>query len=78
MYMLRRGMDRVVYDEAGVAVGVEAEGVTAKAKVVIGDPTYFPDLVRMYYAPRQNTNRTCALGCFELRARGRAKAHWKQ
>jgi hypothetical protein len=46
LYMLRRGMDRVVYDEAGVAVGVEAEGVTAKAKVVIGDPTYFPDLVR--------------------------------
>jgi Rab GDP dissociation inhibitor len=48
LYMLRRGMDRVVYDDAGVAVGVEAEGVVAKAKVVIGDPTYFPELVRTW------------------------------
>jgi hypothetical protein len=35
----------VVY-EGGVAVGVSAEGVTARAKMVIGDPSYFPDKVQ--------------------------------
>eukprot|EP00240_Pyramimonas_obovata_P001930 CAMPEP_0118921370 /NCGR_PEP_ID=MMETSP1169-20130426/683_1 /TAXON_ID=36882 /ORGANISM="Pyramimonas obovata, Strain CCMP722" /LENGTH=459 /DNA_ID=CAMNT_0006862083 /DNA_START=76 /DNA_END=1455 /DNA_ORIENTATION=+ len=45
LYMLRRPIDRVVY-ENGVAVGVEAEGVVCKAKCVIGDPSYFQDKVR--------------------------------
>jgi len=45
LYMLRRPVDRVVFED-GVAVGVEAEGVVAKAKYVIGDPSYFPDNVR--------------------------------
>lgn len=45
-YMLNRGIDEVVYDEAGVAVGVKAEGLVAKAKLVIGDPSYFPTKVK--------------------------------
>jgi len=36
---------QVVYDEAGVAVGVRSEGETAKAKLVVGDPTYFREKV---------------------------------
>lgn len=36
---------QVVYDEAGVAVGVRSEGETAKAKFVVGDPTYFREKV---------------------------------
>jgi Rab GDP dissociation inhibitor len=35
----------VVYDDAGNAVGVTSEGETAKAKLIIGDPTYFPQKV---------------------------------
>ncbi len=35
----------VVY-EGSVAVGVSAEGVTARAKMVIGDPSYFPEKVQ--------------------------------
>lgn len=31
--------------EDGVAVGVTAEGETAKAKLVVGDPSYFPGKV---------------------------------
>lgn len=34
----------VVY-EGGVAVGVQAEGVVCKAKMVVGDPSYFPGKV---------------------------------
>ncbi len=37
---------QVVYDEAGKAVGVTSEGETAKAKLVVGDPSYFPDKVK--------------------------------
>ena len=36
---------QVVYDESGVAVGVKSEGETAKAKFVVGDPTYFREKV---------------------------------
>lgn len=36
----------MVYDESGTAVGVSSEGETAKAKMVVGSPEYFPDKVR--------------------------------
>jgi len=42
LYMLNRDIDELVYDDAGVCVGVKAEGTIAKGKVVIGDPSYFP------------------------------------
>jgi len=44
LYMLNRDIDELVYED-GVCVGVKAEGTVAKAKVVIGDPSYFPDKV---------------------------------
>lgn len=54
-YMLNRGNDDglvfgegkfdVVYDDKGVAKGVETMGVTANAKIVVGDPSYFPSMV---------------------------------
>ena len=48
--MLNKPEAKVVYSEEGKAVGVEAkdeEGnmLTAKAKCVIGDPSYFPNKV---------------------------------
>jgi len=42
LYMLNRDIDELVYDDAGVCIGVKAEDTIAKAKVVIGDPSYFP------------------------------------
>jgi len=54
-YMLNRGDDdgpvfgegefTVEYDEAGVAKGVKTMGVVANAKIVVGDPSYFPSMV---------------------------------
>ena len=44
-YMLAKPDAEVVYDEAGGAVGVSSEGETARAKFVVGDPTYFPSKV---------------------------------
>lgn len=44
-YMLSKPDAQVAY-ENGVAVGVTADGETAKAKLVVGDPSYFPDRVR--------------------------------
>ena len=44
-YMLSKPDARVAY-EGGVAVGVTAEGETARAKLVVGDPSYFPDKVQ--------------------------------
>ena len=38
--------DATVAYEGGVAVGVSAEGETARAKLVVGDPSYFPDKVQ--------------------------------
>ncbi len=38
---------QVVYDENGQAIGVESEGETAKAKFVVGDPSYFPGKTRV-------------------------------
>lgn len=44
-YMLDKPVDEVVY-ENGVAVGVRSGDETARAKIIIGDPTYFPTKVR--------------------------------
>lgn len=41
-YMLHKSDAKVVFDEAGRAVGVSSEGETAKCKFVVGDPSYFP------------------------------------
>jgi Rab GDP dissociation inhibitor len=45
-YMLNKPVDKIHYDESGHVVGVESEGEVAKTRVVIGDPSYFPDKVR--------------------------------
>lgn len=45
-YMLNKPVDKIVYDENGKVCGVESEGEVAKCKMVIGDPSYFPDKVR--------------------------------
>ncbi|KAK9453797.1 GDP dissociation inhibitor [Dipodascopsis uninucleata] len=44
-YMLDKPIDEIVYED-GVAVGVRSGDETAHAKIIIGDPTYFPDKVR--------------------------------
>ena len=44
-YMLDRPDVDVLYDDNGVAIGVTAGGETAKAKMVVGDPSYFPNRV---------------------------------
>eukprot|EP01119_Soliformovum_irregulare_P001829 TRINITY_DN1163_c0_g1_i1.p1 TRINITY_DN1163_c0_g1~~TRINITY_DN1163_c0_g1_i1.p1 ORF type:complete len:445 (+),score=135.96 TRINITY_DN1163_c0_g1_i1:54-1388(+) len=44
-YMLNKPLDEIVYNGDGVAVGVKSEGETAKAKFIVGDPSYFPDKV---------------------------------
>ena len=44
-YMLSKPDATVAY-EGGVAVGVTSEGETARAKLVVGDPSYFPDKVQ--------------------------------
>lgn len=45
-YMLDKPIDEIVYDESGQVCGVTSQGETAKAKMVIGDPTYFLDKVK--------------------------------
>jgi Rab GDP dissociation inhibitor len=45
-YMLNKPIERIIYDEEGKVVGVQSEGETAKTKMVVGDPSYFPDKVR--------------------------------
>jgi len=45
-YMLNKPLDEIVYNSEGVAVGVKSEGETAKAKFIVGDPSYFPDKVQ--------------------------------
>lgn len=45
-YMLAKPDVEVVYGEDGAAVGVTSEGETAKAKFIVGDPTYFREKVR--------------------------------
>jgi Rab GDP dissociation inhibitor len=43
--MLDTPIDEVVY-EKGVAVGVRSGEEVAKAKIIIGDPSYFPGKIR--------------------------------
>ncbi|GHJ89810.1 hypothetical protein NliqN6_6212 [Naganishia liquefaciens] len=40
-YMLAKPIQKIVTDENGKFVGVTSEGETVKAKMVIGDPSYF-------------------------------------
>lgn len=44
-YMLRKPVDQIVYNAEGQVVGVCSEGETAKCKLVVADPSYFPDRV---------------------------------
>jgi len=44
-YMLGKPIDGFVYDDNHRICGVTSEGVTARCKAVIADPSYFPDLV---------------------------------
>jgi len=44
-YMLDRKIDEIVY-QGGKVVGVKSQGETAKCKLVVGDPSYFPDKVK--------------------------------
>jgi len=43
--MLDKQVDEIVY-EKGVAVGVRSGDEVAKAKIIVGDPSYFPEKVR--------------------------------
>jgi len=46
-FMLNRDIDEILFDESGAAYGVKAGNEMAKAKMIIGDPSYFPkDKVR--------------------------------
>uniref|UniRef100_A0A7S0WVJ5 Guanosine nucleotide diphosphate dissociation inhibitor n=1 Tax=Chlamydomonas leiostraca TaxID=1034604 RepID=A0A7S0WVJ5_9CHLO len=45
-YMLSKPDAQVEYDASGAAVGVTSEGQTARAKFVVGDPSYFPTKTR--------------------------------
>lgn len=45
-YMLDKPIDEIVYGEDGKVVGVRSGEEVAKAPIVIGDPTYFPDKVQ--------------------------------
>ncbi|RKO97560.1 hypothetical protein CXG81DRAFT_16740 [Caulochytrium protostelioides] len=42
-YMLQKKIDKIEYDADGRVAGVTSDGQTARAKVVIGDASYFPD-----------------------------------
>jgi len=41
-FMLNRDIDEIMYDDSGAACGVKSGNEMAKAKMVIGDPSYFP------------------------------------
>ena len=43
--MLDKSIDEIVM-EGGKVVGVKSGGETAKCKMVVGDPSYFPDQVQ--------------------------------
>mmetsp|Transcript_82077 Transcript_82077/g.120313 ORF Transcript_82077/g.120313 Transcript_82077/m.120313 type:complete len:317 (+) Transcript_82077:499-1449(+) len=50
-YMLHKPVNKIVYDDAGQACGVVSVGedgkeAYAKCKMIVGDPTYFPDKCR--------------------------------
>jgi Rab GDP dissociation inhibitor len=44
--MLDRPVDKIIYGDDGKVCGVESRGETAKCKMVVGDPSYFPEKVR--------------------------------
>ncbi|CCW59712.1 unnamed protein product [Phytomonas sp. EM1] len=46
-YMLQTPVDKVNFDANGVFESIEREGKKAHAKFVVGDPSYFPDRVRV-------------------------------
>lgn len=41
-FMLNRDVDEILMDDSGAATGIRAGNEMAKAKMVIGDPSYFP------------------------------------
>lgn len=45
-YMLNKPVEKIEYDDSGKFVGVTSQGVTAKAKFCIGDPSYFAEKVK--------------------------------
>jgi len=45
-FMLNKPAEGVVVGDDGKVTGVTSEGETAKTKMVIGDPSYFPDKVK--------------------------------
>jgi len=45
-YMLNKPVQEFVYGADGRIIGVKSDGEVAKAKIVIGDPSYFPDKVK--------------------------------
>jgi len=67
-YMLNKPVDEILYDESGHVTGVKSEGETAKGKIVVGDPSYFPDkckqvgkvarIICILGAPIPNTNNS--------------------
>ena len=67
-YMLNKPVDEIVYDESGHVAGVKSEGETAKCKIVVGDPSYFPEkckkigqiarIICILGAPIPNTNNS--------------------
>jgi Rab GDP dissociation inhibitor len=67
-YMLNKPIEEVVYDASGHVIGVKSEGEVAKCKIVVGDPSYFPDRVKkvgrvariicILGAPIPNTNNS--------------------
>ena len=40
--MLNKGVDEILFNASGVAWGVRTGSEYAKAKYIIGDPSYFP------------------------------------
>ena len=44
--MLDKPIEDIKYDENGRVCGVTSQGETAKTKMVISDPSYFPDKVK--------------------------------
>jgi len=45
-YMLNKPVQEIIYGSDGKVTGVKSEGEIAKSKIVIGDPSYFPDKVK--------------------------------
>lgn len=47
VYMLNRPDVQVTFDASGQATGVTSGGQAAKARFVVGDPSYFPSKARL-------------------------------